>query len=275
MSADEEEDQKLRIMVVDDRQFQRRLIAETLRAVRDLVIDYAEGAEECLLLLGNVRPDLLIIDWDIEGGKGLDLVRRVRKGDAGAEVRATPIVMVSTHNTERAVQEARSAGVDEFVLRPFSTAILTRRAKEVRDSKREFVESVHFVGPCRRRRKEPDYDGPRRRHVRQPGKDGRQSGPANPQGLARMYAERIAVLLRSSRRRSRRLARYLPRVRPAQRFGQRMKDKLLMSAASSLFSYVKGCGGTAKSMSGSCRRIWTRLSSWPNCPILNTSCDRP
>ncbi|HRP12662.1 MAG TPA: response regulator, partial [Terricaulis sp.] len=196
MRADEEEPEKLRIMVVDDRQFQRRLIAETLRAVRDLAIDYAESSQDCLLMLETVQPDLVIIDWDIEGGKGLDLVRRIRKGDAGADARATPVVMVTTHNTERHVTMARNAGVDEFVLRPFSTAILTRRAIEVRDNKREFVESVQYVGPCRRRRKEEDREGQRRRLF-----DAQDQLADTPdlqirKGLARMYVERISALLK-------------------------------------------------------------------------------
>lgn len=247
MSADEDEPERLKILVVDDRQFQRRLIAETLRSVRDITIDYAESAQDCVLMLAGVLPDLIIIDWDIEGGKGLDLVRRIRNGDAGAEVRATPIVMVSTHNRAADVERARNAGVDEFVLRPFSTAILTRRAKEVRDNKREFVESSHYVGPCRRRRKDDKYDGPYKRVF--DARDKRDDAPELQirKGLARMYVERISAQLRT--------------LQPGDSDGLRdlclgcgqlsalagdMGDRLLMSAASSLFNYVKGCGATGK-----------------------------
>jgi len=247
MRADEEEAPILRIMVVDDRQFQRRLIAETLRAVRDLAIDYAESSQDCLLMLETVQPDLVIIDWDIEGGKGLDLVRRIRKGDAGADARATPVVMVTTHNTERHVTMARNAGVDEFVLRPFSTAILTRRAIEVRDNKREFVESVQYVGPCRRRRKEEDREGQRRRLF-----DAQDQLADTPdlqirKGLARMYVERISALLKELKQVDPEGLREICLVcGQLSALASDMSDKLLMSAASSLFNYVKGCGATGK-----------------------------
>lgn len=246
MNADDEEE-KLRILVVDDRQFQRRLIAETLRAVRDLVIDYAESADDCLAILGNVRPDMIIIDWDIEGGTGLDLVRRLRQGDAGAEMRSTPVVMVSTRNTQRDVQIARNAGVDEFVLRPFSTAILTRRAIEVKENKREFVESIQYVGPCRRRRSEDDYDGQRRRVFDK--RDARDDTPELQirKGLARMYVERIGGLLRDLKDEDPDGLRELCLAcGQLSALAGDMHDRLLMSAASSLFNYVKGCGATGK-----------------------------
>lgn len=247
MSAVENEPERLKILVVDDRQFQRRLIAETLRSVRDITIDYAESSEDCVMMLSSVSPDILIIDWDIERGRGLELVRRVRNGDAGADERSTPIVLLSTRNTARHVQEARNAGVDEFVLRPFSTAILTRRAIEVRDNKRDFVESPQYVGPCRRRRGDNDFDGPYRRVF--DARDKRDDAPDLQirKGLARMYVERISGILSA--------------LAPNDPDGVRelclacgqlsalagdMSDKLLMSAASSLFNYVKGCGATGK-----------------------------
>ena len=241
------EAEPLRIMVVEDRLFQRRLIAETLRAVRDIVIDHAESAEHCVNLLAHVRPDMIITDWDLEGGKGLDLVRQIRRGDAGLDARGTPVVLVTTRNTEWHVQQARNAGVDEFVLRPFSTSILTRRAKEVRDSKREFVESTHYVGPCRRRREDESVETPRRRVL--DAQDKRDDAPELQirKGLVRMYVERIGAQLHA--------------LQPGDSAGLRdlclgcgqlsalagdMSDPLLMSAASSLFNYVKGCGLSGK-----------------------------
>jgi DNA-binding response OmpR family regulator len=231
----------LRILVVEHRQFERKLIAETLRATRDLVIEYAESAEQCLNVLAEFRPDLLIADWDLDGGKGLDLVRRIRRGDG--ERRATPVVMVTTRNTAADVEAARNAGVDEFVLRPFSTAILTRRAHTVRETKRDFVESADYVGPCRRKREIKDYDGPRRRTI-----DAREQPDDTPdlqirKGLACMYVERIGVLLRALKPHDpegiRELCLACAQLRA---LAQDMSDRMLTSAAASLFEYLKGCG---------------------------------
>lgn len=243
MTADNEAE-PLRILVVEDRPFQRRLIAETLRAVRDLAIEHADSAAHCLATLAQVRPDLVVMDWDLEGATGLDLVRRIRAGEAGEDQRRTPVVMVTTRNTEWAVQQARNAGVDEFVLRPFSTAILTRRAIEVRDNKREFVESVHYVGPCRRRR---DDDGPRRRVL--DAQDKREDAPELQirKGLVRMYVERIGAQLSALDDKDSNGVRELCLgCGQLSALASDMSDRLLMSAASSLFNYVKGCGLTGK-----------------------------
>ena len=245
MSA-EQDIEPLRVLVAEDRPFQRQLIAETLRTVREVTLHYAASADQCLAMVSEVRPDLVITDWDLEGGLGLELVRNIRRGGGGDEFRATPIVMVTTRNTFGAFQAARNAGVDEFVLRPFSTAILTRRAKVVCETKRDFVESAQYVGPCRRRRSVEDYDGPRRR-----GSDGDALDDSADlqirKGLARMYVERIGGLLRA--------------LKPDDPEGMRelclacgqlstlandMSDRLLTSAANSLFNYVKGCAETGK-----------------------------
>jgi len=243
----EVEEERLHILVVDDRQFQRRLVAETLRSVRDLVIDYAESVDQCLLCLSHIDPDLIIIDWDLERGRGLELVEKIRAGDAGKDERRTPIVMVATRNTERDVQLARNAGVDEFVLRPFSTSILTRRAIEVRDNKREFVESMQYVGPCRRRRNDEAYEGPYKRVF--DARDKRDDAPDLQirKGLARMYVDRINAQLKALKKDDSDGVRDLCLAcGQLSTLASDMHDRLLMSAASSLFNYVKGCGASGK-----------------------------
>lgn len=243
MTADIVDDLPLRILVVDDRPFQRRLVAETLRAVRRVAVEYAESADHCVFALGFSSPDLIIIDWDLEGGEGLALVKRLRAGEAGEAQRRLPIVLVASRNTAGDVAAARNAGVDEFVLRPFSTAILVRRVLEVRQHRREFIESLSYVGPDRRRRNDPDYDGPRRRIF-----DARDKRDDDPdlqirKGLARMYVERIGALLETQQPRERESARELCLAcGQLSALAGDMADRLLMSACSSLFNYVKGVG---------------------------------
>lgn len=233
----------LRVLVVEDRQFQRRLIAETLRSLGRVEIEHAESVEDCVFGASYFSPDLIITDWDLQGGQGVALVKRLRAGDAGDAARKTPIIMVTQRSKASDVTYARNAGVDEFVLRPFSTAVLLKRVMEVRARRREFVESKAYLGPCRRRRTRADYDGPRRRVLDR--QDKRDDAPELQirKGLARMYAERIGQMLAA--------------LKPGDRDGMRdlclaagqlsalcgdMGDPLLLSAASSLFNYVKGVG---------------------------------
>jgi DNA-binding response OmpR family regulator len=236
----------LRVLVADHRPFQRRLVADALRAAERVDVGYAETGDQCLLALAYFQPDVLIADWDLDGGQGLHLVRRLRSGEAGYDHRKLSVVMVATHHTTGDVERARNAGVDEFVLRPFSTFTLAKRIQELQIRKRDFIESPNYVGPCRRRRADPHYDGPRRRLF-----DGADKSADAPEvqirkGLARMYVERIGVLLRDASDHPDGLREVCLACAQLSTLASDMKDRLLMSSTSSLFNYVKGVGAGAQ-----------------------------
>ena len=84
-------------------------------------------------------------------------------------------------------------------MRPFSTAALINKVGEVQTRRREFVESAQYTGPDRRRRRAgADYDGPRRRLFDQADKAADAPEVQIRKGLARMYVERISMLLEGS-----------------------------------------------------------------------------
>lgn len=246
-TEDATEEAVLRILVADGSAFQRRLTTDTLRVAGRVQVDYAENGEQCLMALGYCQPDVLITDWDIDDGKGLELVRRIRAGDAGPSFRKLAVIVVATRNSAHDIERARNAGIDEFILRPFSTHTMLKRIAEVRARRREFVESTRYTGPCRRRRRPTDsYDGPRRRLFDSNDKYADAPDVQIRKGLARMYCERIGALLRA--------------LKPGDAVGVRdlcltcgqlsalagdMKERLLMSATSSLFNYIKGIGAEA------------------------------
>jgi DNA-binding response OmpR family regulator len=193
---DAAEEAVLKILVADGSAFQRRLMTETLRAAGRVHVDYAENTDQCLMALSYCQPDILIADWDLDGGAGLGLVKRIRAGDAGEAFRKLAIIMVAARNSAKDVERARNSGIDEFVLRPFSTATLMQRVLAVRSRPRDFVESTHYVGPCRRRgARNEGYDGPRRRLFDSQDKNADAPDVQIRKGLARMYCERIGALL--------------------------------------------------------------------------------
>src|SRR5262249_31953258 len=114
MSGDGE-DAIIRILVADHRQFQRRLITEALRTHGRMDVSYAETGEQCLMSLTYFEPDLLIVDWELEGGRGLELVRSLRAGEAGEQARRLPVIMLAADTRASDIQRARNCGVDEFV----------------------------------------------------------------------------------------------------------------------------------------------------------------
>lgn len=237
----------LRILVVDDKPFQRRLTTETLRQMRTVSVEHVENVDHCLTLLPLVQPHVVVAAWDADGCDGVVLAKRIRSGEAGDEYRRVPIVVVTERGRVSDIDRARSAGVDEFVQVPFSTNTLLRRVRETQRRNRDFVESTKYIGPCRRRRpRDGEYEGPRRRLFDSGDKNADSPEVQIRKGLARMYCERIGALLSG--------------LKPGDAEGLRdlgltcgqlsalagdMQDRLLMSAASSLFNYIKGVGADA------------------------------
>jgi CheY-like chemotaxis protein len=238
----------LRILVCDDAPFQRKLTTETLRTLRHVVIEHVAGAEHCLGALSFFQPDVLVVAWDLADCDGIALTRRLRAGEAGQAYRQLAVILTTERGRLSDIERARAAGVDEFVQVPFSTATLLRRVREVLSRRREFVESAAYVGPCRRRRaRSADYDGPRRRLFDAADKNADAPDVQIRKGLARMYCERISALLQTLKPGEPDAVRDL-----ALTCGQLstlagdMADRLLMSAASSLFNYLKGLGAGAE-----------------------------
>lgn len=233
---------KLKVLVVDDQPFQRRLIAETLRTIPRIRVEQAESATSCFQALGYFQPNVLITDWDMDGGDGLSLVKRLRSGEAGQHLRALPVIMAAERNRERDIARARNCGIDEFVLKPFTTQALIKHVRAVAARQREFIESVAYVGPCRRRPRAPGASDSPRRRLFDVGDEGADSPDIQiKKGLARMYAERIQVLVGKA---SDAVGMRDVSIACAQLnvLAGDMNDQMLMSACSSLFSYAKGIG---------------------------------
>ena len=230
-----------KFLIVDDSAFQRRLIAETLRAHGASHVDQAEGAAGCVEWLGFSPPDVLITDWDLEDGDGLDIVRRLRSGEFGPHLKRLPVIMVASRNKAGDIERARNGGIDEFLLRPFSTASLMARVDAVTRARREFIESVVYVGPCRRRKMIADYERPLRRLFDVEDTNADAPDVQIKKGLARMYAERISALLEQAQSRDgmRDLSLACAQLNV---LSADLGERLLMTAAESLSHYVRGVG---------------------------------
>jgi DNA-binding response OmpR family regulator len=232
----------LKILVVDDQPYQRRLIVETLRAFSLVHVEQAESADECFEVLSYFQPDILITDWDMEPCCGLTLVKRLRAGEAGATQKRLPIIMVTERNTSTDINAARNCGIDEFLLRPFTTAALMARVEAVTRNRRDFIESMVYVGPCRRRKMLQDYEGPLRRLFDDEHDDADAPEIQMKKGLARAYVERIGGLAQLDGDRSLAMRDLYLASGQLQTLAEDMKDRLLISASQSLFNYVQGVG---------------------------------
>ncbi|WP_158498799.1 response regulator [Magnetospira sp. QH-2] len=149
-------------MVVEPSRYVRVLLKDALRTMGVTTFWEATDGQNALGQLQKVKPDVIITEFDLAAMSGLDLVKALRN-DERSPHRYTPIIMVTSSAERRRVLEARDAGVNEYIVKPFSTKQLFGRIMEIVDRPREFVASASYNGPDRRRKADQDYMGPKRR----------------------------------------------------------------------------------------------------------------
>lgn len=152
----------LKILLVDDNQYMRLLLAEILRAVGvQSIFEAADGAEG-LKVMRNFPIDVVMTDLSMQPMDGVEFVRLLRLSPESPNPMA-PVVMITGHSTMTRVNEARDVGVNEFLTKPLTARGVIERLHQAIEHQRPFVRSGTYFGPDRRRRVDPNYAGPRRR----------------------------------------------------------------------------------------------------------------
>lgn len=152
----------LKILVVDDNQYIRVLLAEILRALGVTRIHEASDGAEALQMMRDFPIDLVMTDLSMEPLDGIDFVRLLRNAPDSPNQK-TPVIMITGHSTIARVHEARDAGVNEFLAKPLTAQGVIGRLHQVLENPRPFVRGGEYFGPDRRRRADPNYAGPWRR----------------------------------------------------------------------------------------------------------------
>lgn len=154
--------QSLNVLIVDDNIPMRMLLTAMLRGVGIRNIGEASDGETAFRELRTKSYDIVITDLAMPALSGIDLCQALRRSpDSPAP--QIPVILVTAHTERDKVLAARDAGVNEVVTKPLSSRTLIDRLCAIIDEPRAFVQSAAYVGPCRRRRADPNYAGPKRR----------------------------------------------------------------------------------------------------------------
>lgn len=124
-------DPKTKILVVDDMLTMRKLVSKFCRDIGFSDITEATNGADAWTAIGAANPPfgLVISDWNMPNGTGLDLLKRVR-GDA--RFAKLPFVMVTAEAEKHQIMEAIQSGVSNYVIKPFTI-----------DSLKEKLEGAH------------------------------------------------------------------------------------------------------------------------------------
>ncbi len=112
----------MRIITVDDSSTMRRIIKNTLKRIGygDEILEAGDG-KEALEILANTDVDLIITDWNMPVMDGLTFVKHIR---ANSKYDDVPIIMVTTEAAKEDIITALKAGVNNYIVKPFTPDVL-------------------------------------------------------------------------------------------------------------------------------------------------------
>ncbi len=111
-------------LVVDDSRAMRSILARLMTGLGFEVSQAGDGAEALSVLEGGVRPDVILVDWNMPVMDGLTFIKSVRARD---DLRDISLMMVTTESEQAQIVRALAAGAHEYVIKPFSDEAIAEK----------------------------------------------------------------------------------------------------------------------------------------------------
>jgi len=118
----------MKILIVDDFSTMRRIIRNLLRDLGFNNTHEADDGNTALPLLKSGDYDFVIVDWNMPGMSGIDLLRAVRADERLAPM---PVLMVTAEQKREQIVEAANAGVNGYIIKPFTALTLKEKLEKI------------------------------------------------------------------------------------------------------------------------------------------------
>jgi two-component system chemotaxis response regulator CheY len=138
--------QQLRVLVVDDNAFMRKMVRSLLTNIGVKKVYEAPDGIAGLEVIRAVAPDLVILDWEMPLLNGPEFVRIVRSPGV-FPLPDIPIIMLTAYGDRSRIVEAVKIGVNEFLCKPVSAKALTDRFVSILAKPRVSVHVGDYYGP--------------------------------------------------------------------------------------------------------------------------------
>ncbi|HEY1283880.1 MAG TPA: chemotaxis response regulator CheY [Steroidobacteraceae bacterium] len=122
----------MKFLVVDDYSTMRRIVKNLLHDLGYANVTEADDGNTALPLLQTGGFDFLITDWNMPGMPGLDLLKAVR---ANEKLKTMPVLMLTAEAKREQIVEAAQAGVNGYVIKPFTAATLKEKIDKILESR--------------------------------------------------------------------------------------------------------------------------------------------
>lgn len=137
------------ILVVDDSAIALTMTTEALRGFGIETRYVCSNAAEALAVLTDNPVDLMIVDCDMPGMNGRELVQWVRNARLGPNANV-PIIMTASHVRQSTVSDVRSCGASFLIYKPFKAEVLLNYVIRAARDNRPFIQTADYCGPDRR-----------------------------------------------------------------------------------------------------------------------------
>ncbi|WP_218310801.1 chemotaxis response regulator CheY [Alteromonas antoniana] len=121
-------DKNMKILVVDDFSTMRRIIKNLLKDLGFSNIQEADDGNTALPMLQQGDFDFVVTDWNMPGMQGIDLLRAIRADD---KLKHLPVLMVTAEAKKEQIVAAAQAGVNGYVVKPFTAATLKEKLDKI------------------------------------------------------------------------------------------------------------------------------------------------
>lgn len=121
-------DKNMKILIVDDFSTMRRIIKNLLRDLGFTNTSEADDGQTALPMLKNGDFDFLVTDWNMPGMTGIELLKHVREDE---RLKDLPVLMVTAEAKRDQIVAAAQAGVNGYVVKPFTAAVLKEKIDKI------------------------------------------------------------------------------------------------------------------------------------------------
>ncbi|HPV49025.1 MAG TPA: response regulator [Smithellaceae bacterium] len=123
-------EKNIKVLIVDDFATMRKVIRNLLKQVGYEDIVEAEDGVMALKALKSQKIDVIVSDWNMPNMTGFELLKAVR---ADPDLAKTPFLMVTAEALQDNVVAAVKAGVNNYIVKPFTAEVLNEKIKKIMD----------------------------------------------------------------------------------------------------------------------------------------------
>lgn len=121
-------DKTMNVLVIDDYKTMVRIVRSLLQQLGFENVDEARDGQSALEMIRNKSYGLILSDWNMQPMTGIELLQNVR---SDPKVAQTPFVMVTAEAKAENVIAARQAGANNYIIKPFTLAVLRQKLSAV------------------------------------------------------------------------------------------------------------------------------------------------